>query len=329
VHVLAEQSSGYDHTKPIIARYNARAADMVRIATAVDEPIMLFEAYVQRILGAIVVGDRATIDATVDAAERLAARLRRPHLEVRASVLRATQTLISGRLDDAERQIAAIGEYVTAHGLPAQGEIATMTFQLYYERGTLAALEPLLAQMVADQPLIVAWRVALLTVYTATDRLDDAREHVVTLAADDFAMVPRDVLWVPAIAGIATAAADTGERDIAEQAYNYMLPFRDTVIVTGASAVLPVASGIGVAAAALGRFDDADQLFADGVDVAERLGAPTFVATSRARWATSLLDSDRPGDVPRAKVLAEQALVTAEELGLGRTAELSRRVLTV
>ena len=329
VQVLAEQVNGYDHTDgQVIRRFVDQAADMVRIATAIDEPIALFDAYMQRIHGSIFEGDRATLDASIDAAEALAARLRRPQLEARARVMRTAQTLVSGRLDQAERQIAAIGEYVAVHRLVEQNSVATMTFQLYYERGRLAELEPLLSQMVTDNPLIVAWRVALLTAYTATDRFDDAREHLSALAADDFAMVPRDNLWVPAMMGIASAAGDAGELDIAEQAYNYMLPFRGIIILTGSSAVLPAGLSLGIAAAALGRFDDARELHAEGLDLAERFGAPTFVATGRARLAQTLLDANRPDDVARAKELARLALATAEDLGLGRTAELSRRVLS-
>ena len=142
-------------------------------------------------------------------------------------------------------------------------------------------------------------------------------------------MVPRDNLWVPTMIGVVTAAGDTRELDIAQRAYDCLLPFRRIVVLTGVTAVLPAALGLGVAAAALGRHDDAEDLFAEGIAAGERFGAPTFVANGRARWATALIQCGRPGDVPRAKELAQQALTTAEELGLGRVAELSRRVLTV
>ena len=111
-------------------------------------------------------------------------------------------------------------------------------------------------------------------------------------------------------------------------AVRYMLPFRGVTAVTGQSAEQPVALSIGTAAAALGRFDDAEQLYAEAIDLAQRLGAPTFVAATRVQWAKTLLDPAGPQDVTRAKELAQQALATAEELGLGRVAELSRRVLS-
>jgi len=330
VRVLSEQVHGYDHTDVrAIERYVAHAADMVRIATAVEDPILLFEAHTQQIYGSIFMGDRATFDAALESVGSLAGQLRQPRLEARALAMRIAQELLSGRLDDAEEKIAALREYVAAHRVPNDSAHASLAFQLYYERGRLAELEPLLAQLVADQPQIVAWRAALLTAYTNTDRLEDARDQLRKLAESDFAMVPRDNLWVPTMLGVVTAAGDTRELDIAERAYHYLLPFRGIVALTGLTAILPVALGLGVAAAALGHLDDAEDLFAEGIATGERFGAPSFVASGRARWATALIQSGRPGDVPRAKELAQPALTTAEELGLGRVAELSRRVLAV
>ena len=327
--VLAQQSFGYDNSDPqVMGRYADESAEIIRLATSLNDPVLLFGAYNHRILGSIFHGDRATLDADLDAVEALAARLRQPALEFRVRTLRTAHTLISGRLDDAEQQIAALGEYVASRRLTQPGTIGVLAFRLHYERGRLADFESFLLQLVADQASIVTWRVALLSVYASTDRLDDAREHLHMLAADDFAIVPRDVLWVVTIAGIARIAGLAGELDIAQRAYDYMLPFRGVIAGTGQSAEQPVALSIGTAAAALGRFEDAEQLYAEAIDLSERLGAPTFVAATRVQWAQTLLDPRGPHDVTRAKKLAQQALATAEELGLGRVAELSRRVLS-
>jgi hypothetical protein len=147
------------------------------------------------------------------------------------------------------------------------------------------------------------------------------------LAADDFAMVPRDGLWWAVINGITRIAALARELDIAERAYNHTLPFRGFIPLSGFIGE-PIAFSLGTAAAALGRFDDAEQFFAEAIDLSERLGAPSFVAGIRAQWAETLLDPNGPHDVSRAKALAQQALTTSEELGLTRVAELSRRVLS-
>ena len=189
--VLAEQSLGYDNTDPqIVGRYAAESAEIIGLATTLNDPVLLFGAYNHRILGSIWVGDRAMLDTDLDAIEALAARLRQPAIEFHTRTLRTAQTLISGRLDDAERQIAELGEYQAAHRLTQTGTIGVLAFRLHYERGRLADFEPFLLQLVADQASIVTWRVALISVYASTDRLDDAREHLHMLAADDFAIIP-------------------------------------------------------------------------------------------------------------------------------------------
>jgi tetratricopeptide (TPR) repeat protein len=330
IRTLGEQGYGYDFEVPYAHRIIAGAVEMVALATRVDDPALLVAAYSQRMFGSLMLGDRATYDADLEAMEASTAQLRQRRPEFDVGVGRAAQALLSGRLDAAEQRIASLGDFAVSHHFSNQSTVAwtsALTFQLYYERGRLAELESLMEQFVIEQPATVIWRAALLSVYAATDRLDDAREHLHTLAANDFALVPRDILWNVSMTGVARIAGLAGELEIAERAYDYMLPFRGTVIVAAGIARGPVALTLGTAAAALGRFEDAEQLFTESIDLAERLEAPTFVAETRVRWAETLLDPHGPHDVPRAKDLARQALATAEELGLGRTAELSRRVL--
>jgi class 3 adenylate cyclase len=326
--VLSTQQFGRDHTDVgSIHQTAADTAELIALADSVGDPIPLCHAYSNRILMSMALGDRVTLDADLAALEDVTARLRQPGLEFRARTLRAARTLLSGRLDEAEHQIAALGDFGAVHHLEVPGIIGTLSFRLYYERGRLTELEPLIVQLVADYPAILAWRVALIAVFTQTDRPELAREHLHTLAADDFAMVPRDILWPVAVAGIARAAAMADELEIAARAYDYMLPFRHIIALTGQSAEQPIAFSLGTAAAALGRFDEAESLFAESIDVSTRVGAPTYVAVTEVQWAQVLLDPRGPHDVARARELATSALATAESLGLGRVAELANRVL--
>jgi class 3 adenylate cyclase len=326
--VLSEQVFGYDHTAAeIVERYAVEAAESIDLAHAIGDPVVLCRAYFHRILGSIMTGDRTTLDADLDAVGQLTATLRQPIFEFRFRTLHAARALLSGSLAQAEQEIADIAEFGERHQLAPGGIVGTLSYRLYYERGRLAELEPLVAQMVVDQPAIVAWRTAMLGIYSTNDRYDDAREHLHTMAADDFAMVPRDNLWVVTMAGIARVAGLVGELEIAEAAFDYMVPFHGIIAGTGQSAEQPVALSIGTAASALGRYDEAEALFAEAIELCERLGAPTFVAATEVQWAQTLLERGRPADKERALTMARRAAITADELGLGRVAELSRRVL--
>ncbi len=107
-----------------------------------------------------------------------------------------------------------------------------------------------------------------------------------------------------------------------------MIGFRNGIAVTGQSAEQPVAFSLGTAAAALGRYDDAEGLFTEAIEISRRAGAPTYVAVTELAWAEALVARAAPGDREQAHELATQSLATAEALGLGRVAELSRRVLS-
>ncbi|MGZ4712127.1 MAG: ATP-binding protein [Acidimicrobiia bacterium] len=325
--VLFLQQWGYDFRDPgLYDRYMGEGTELAGIATMLGDPEMLFEAHGHRLLGEVMLGDRDAADADLVAIEELAQRLRQPVFERRARVLRAAMTLLSGRLDEAEAQIAALAAFQQVRGLEDVGSGA-LNYRLYFERGRLADIEPLVAAMVETQPQIPAWRVALSGIYTSTDDLDRARIHVEALAADDWAMVPRNNLWQVTIAGAARTAALSGALDIAARALDLMLPFRHTVTCTGQSFEQPVALSLGTAAATLGAPDLADELFAEALDLSQRVRAPTFVAATQVAWAEALAARDDPGDAERARELAIASLAAAEELGLGRVAELSRRVL--
>ncbi len=325
--VLSQQHLGYDHTDAAtIDRYLADGNEMATVAEELGDPMLLFDAHGNRLLGAMWVGDRASGDRHLAAMEDLADRLRQPALEARARTLRCASTLLSGALEDAERMIGELSEYQVQHGL-GPGGVPLLMYRLYFERGRLGELESLIAGLVEAQPTIPGWRVVLTGIYTSTDRLDDARAQLEILAVDDFAAIQRNNVWVATMAGIARTAALVGALDLAEWALDAILPFGGVIAGTGQSYEQPVGMSLGTAAAALGRWELAEELFGQALDLSERLGAPTFVAVTRVAWAEALADRDEPGDAERARGLATQALTTADELGLGRVAELSRRVL--
>ncbi len=111
------QQFGYDHTSLDMDRYSAEGAEMIELARAVDDPILLSWGYYHRIVGSFYRGDRAQLDIDIDASLELTARLRQPALEARALVQRTARTLLSGDLDTAEREIAEIDEYGRTHGV--------------------------------------------------------------------------------------------------------------------------------------------------------------------------------------------------------------------
>ncbi len=301
--------------------------EMIELATGTSDTLVC-HGHLLRAPGHVIVGDIDAAEADLDDAAKLAEELREPIFDWRLRVQRAGLGLLSGRLEEAERLILEALEQGLASGLEGASDAAgAQLYRLRYEQGRLDELEETLIDLVKSQPAIPAWRMALTGVYTQTDRPEEARPHLEFLAADDFAGVPNDGLWVVTLAGGARTAAQAGLLDIAERAYELGLPYAGRLAWTGVSYEQPIDLSIGTAAAALGRFEDAERHFGDALELSERASAPTFVAATRMQWAEMLLDQGAGGDTARARNLATQARDTAAELGLGRVEQLADRVL--
>jgi tetratricopeptide (TPR) repeat protein len=296
------------------------------MSEAITDPATLVFAYEGQLMNAVALGDRARADEALAAVEALAERLRQPAFEAHARILRAAHLLLTGRLDDAEREIHDLEAFQQVHQLAPNGP-ASLMYRLYYERGRLGEIQALIEALVDSQPDVPTWRVAMAGVYANTDQHDAARPHIEALTANDYGIVARNQLWVVTVAGVARTAAVVGMLDVAERALDLMAPFGHTIAVTGLSYEQPVGMSTGVAAAALGRWEQAEHLFAQALDVSRRAGAPTFVAITEVSWAQALVDRGRAEDAERARELATGALTTAQQLGLGRVEVLSRRVL--
>ena len=65
------QQFGYDHTSLDMDRYSAEGAEMIELARAVDDPILLSWGYYHRIVGSFYRGDRAQLDIDIDASLEL------------------------------------------------------------------------------------------------------------------------------------------------------------------------------------------------------------------------------------------------------------------
>ena len=78
-----------------------------------------------------------------------------------------------------------------------------------------------------------------------------------------------------------------------------------------------IAWALGMLAATLERYEQAEGHFAAAAEIEERLGAPLFLARTHAGWARALIARGRPEDLERAQHMLEQAEDTAARLGGG------------
>jgi tetratricopeptide (TPR) repeat protein len=76
----------------------------------------------------------------------------------------------------------------------------------------------------------------------------------------------------------------------------------------------------------LERYDEAEPHFDNALDLEERIKAPPLAARTRYWYARMLLARKAEGDADRARALLDDALETAERLGMVKLAEQCREL---
>src|SRR5262249_49616563 len=100
--------------------------------------------------------------------------------------------------------------------------------------------------------------------------------------------------------------------------YSMLLPYAHLNVVIGAAVVCcgAVSRYLGLLAATLERWDDAQRHFEHALTMNATLGARPFLAHTQYQYAVMLLSRDQPGDSTKPATLLKDALATARELGM-------------
>jgi hypothetical protein len=315
--VLGNRNYVHDSTDPSsLDRALDEMNETIEVAAGIDDRL-LCTVRLDRTVNHVIRGDVTRGDVDLAEAERLADRLRIPQLIARAKNLRAARVLLAGDLDLCDALISEFEAYCTRQNVQnGPTAAAAMRYRLQYERGDLADLEGLLEAIIDAQPAIPVWRMALCGVYLQTDRPELCVPHVEAVVAEDFAMVPRNPVFLLTCSSTARIASQVGALAAAEAAYHYASPFDEMFPFAGTLWEYPIGVGVGAAAAALGWYDLAEQHFANSRAVCERAGAKTFLVATDVHEAEMLARRDGPGDRDRALELATSSLEISERLGL-------------
>jgi tetratricopeptide (TPR) repeat protein len=261
--------------------------------------------------------------------ERLMAHadeLRDPLYVWHVPVFRAMRAILEGDFSEGERlaeQAYAVGRQAGAH--TADWLFAIQVLALRREQGRLDEIEPYLAAFSERFPDTPHWRTGVVYVTAELGRHAEAAAGLRPLAANDFAVIPRDGEWLPAMGMLAEAAALTGDTEIAERLYELMTPYADRNVVAGRGAASfgPAARYCGVLAAALGRYDEADAHFDAAEEMSRRTWALPALARTRCDRAAALVGR---GDRAAAEPLLGAALELSVELGMGAVERRAREL---
>jgi hypothetical protein len=117
------------------------------------------------------------------------------------------------------------------------------------------------------------------------------------------------VLW-------AELASRLGDGAAAAALLERLGPWREQIVLDSLGTLGSVARAVGMLAAELGRWEEADAHFAHALDVHERIGAPSLAARTTLDWGMALRRGGRRGDDFRSRELLAQSAEAAGRLGL-------------
>jgi tetratricopeptide (TPR) repeat protein len=191
-------------------------------------------------------------------------------------------------------------------------------FMLHRERGRLEEARELLTRSAAEYPDYELWDCALAQITAALGLEAESKQTFEALAMDDFAGLPFDQnAWFAGMAFLAETAASLGDMERASVLHAQLLPYADRVAViypeisTGA-----VSRYLGMLAATMARWSDAERHFEEALEMNTRIGARPWLAHTQGDCARMLSARGNAGDRERALELARQALQGYEDLGM-------------
>jgi tetratricopeptide (TPR) repeat protein len=194
-------------------------------------------------------------------------------------------------------------------------------FYLYWEQGRVTEMLPALRALLEQSPFDSAYRAALGFACVESGDLDGAREQLDILIAGDCAGIPFNQLWLAAMTLLAETAVRLGSEHCTTL-YRLLSPYPDpNVLVANAAVCLGSSSRpLGLLAAALHRWDEAERHFAEALAMNSRMGARPWVARTQFNYAQMLLARSEPADHEKARGLLQEALGAAQQMGMVKVA---------
>src|SRR6266498_2069505 len=262
-------------------------------------------------------GELNEAEAEAERINAVAVRLRSPLAAWHVARCRAAVTAARGRFQQAlaygrEAELAAKRAGSLSAHVPSQGLLLML-------RSQVGALDPSSFEPTEPHhgaPVPAFQRAVYATWLLAEGRRDEANRIYRSLPP--VGELPPFV-HLSAYAAMAELAAQFEDRETAAQMYRLMLPHADLFVCSGAGVMMILGSvryPLGIAAATMGRLDDAVRHLRAAIDIGERTGMPPAVAQATYQLARVLARRTRPADRDEAAALATAAATLADRLGM-------------
>jgi class 3 adenylate cyclase len=296
----------------------ALADEMVELGNRSGDREAVVRGHAYRLWSFLELGDIPAVDRELDLFSRLADELRMPEHTWHTFALRGMRALLDGDVEEAER----LAQEARRAGNRAEQAVAEQYYgiqmiQIRSMQGRAAELLPAVRDLAERFPGIPAWRGGQVTLAARGGDVELAQLELDRIAADDFAIFPRDVNWFAAMSLIGEAIALIGDTKHAERTYELLLPYEGLAIVVARAAACngPVDRVLGLLGQTMGRTDEAERHLRNGLEIATRMTDRPGMALCGLALAELLLERDADGDRERALELLSTVLGTAREMG--------------
>ena len=233
----------------------------------------------------------------------------------------AMRDLLAGRFETAEEtvnNVLTVGKRATA--TDALQSYGVEMIALRNEQLRLGELVPHFEMLGDAIEALPGWRTAIGWGYLQAGRVDEAREQVAAVHRDDFALLPRDANFIPALTILAHMAPELDDAELAEDLERALRPYAERWVVLGAGSATigPVAWALGAVGLLRGEAERAAGDFAAGLAYSRALGSRPYEAHCELGLAIALERRGEAGDAERAEGLRASAVETAHALGMAR-----------
>jgi len=299
------------------------ATELEEVARSSADPFHRYLALQSRSFDLAEAGDLARAESLSEERLKMAEAARLPWSITLSALSLVPRPLAEGRFEEAEVRWRRVVELAQRAQLDASAAYGAQLLGLRHLQGRLAELEPVVKDLVERFRLIPSYRCVLAWVYCETNREALAREEFERLAADHFVSLQGDNSWVTSLYLLSEVCAIVGDERRADQLYHFLEPFDGAAIMVAPLVVCQGAAArpLGMMAAVMHRWDDAERHFEDALVFDAKMGAHPWLAHTQYNYARMLATRNAPGDHRRAVELLLEALDTAYELGMKKIIE--------
>lgn len=295
------------------------AAELAEVARESTDGERIAQAHLAQLAVLLELGRIPEAEAVLAGLARVADEIRQPSQQWMPAATRGMLALFRGEFAEAEElmgEALRMGE--AAVTFDAEACFRANRYWLRREQGRFDGLATAMRRTADEFSWYPMFRCFLAELYADLDHEADARRVFDELVANDFeALLPRDNEWLLGASALADVCAYLGDGDRARKLYDELIPVAELNVVGLAELGRgSAARSLGVLAALLGRYDEAEQHFQAALAANERMGARPWVARTQHEYAQMLLARDAPGDRARAGELLGAALETARALGM-------------